>query len=435
MVTLRIVVIVVLAVFGTAGRGEAAASEVQVGLAKIDITPEEPIRLSGYRTRREPTDKIDGRLWAKALAVGGKNEEAAVLITVELVGITGSMTDNLAARLAEKAGITRERLAVCVTHTHTGPFVRGNLPNIFGIPIPKEHQPAIDRYSDSLAKKLEQVALTALANRKPARLSWATGKVGFAANRRGGGRSKGRPKPVDHDLPALFVKNAQGDVRAVLVSYACHCVTLGGAFNRIHGDWAGAAAKMIEERHPGAIGMVAIGCGADQNPALRGLLPEVNKNGQQIAEEVDRLLKGKTQPLTSVPTCYYELAELPFGKLPAAADLEKRLRSKVERVRYYAGILKDRMADGINPPKSMDYAIQTWNFGDDLGMVFLAGEVVVDYSLRLKRELVAERLWVNAYANDVPSYIASARVIKEGGYEVDASMDSYDKPTRLDPAT
>jgi len=427
---LRLVVIAAAAVFGMLGRCDAADAPLAVGVAKIDITPEEPIRLSGYRTRREPTDKVDGRLWAKALAIGADHENPAVLVTVELVGITRTMTDGLAVRLAEKVGITRERLAVCVTHTHTGPFVRANLPNIFGVPIPKDHQPAIDRYSVSLAEKLEQVALAALANRKPARLSWATGKVEFAVNRRRGRK----PKPVDHDLPALFVKSPQGEVQAVLVSYACHSVTLGGAFNRIHGDWAGAAAQMIEERHPGAIGMVAIGCGADQNPALRGLLPEVKKNGAQIAKEVDRLLNGKTQPLTSVPSCRYELTELPFGKLPTEADLEKRLKSKVERVRYYAGILKDRIARGINPPKSMEYPVQTWTFGEDLGMVFLAGEVVVDYSLRLKRELVAERLWVNAYANDVPGYIASARVISEGGYEVDTSMDSYDKPTRLDPA-
>ena len=434
MGTLRIIAVVAAAVICAVGRCAAAGSDIEVGVARIDITPEEPIRLSGYRTRREPTGKVDGRLWAKALAIGGRGEEAAVLITAELVGIPRAMTDELAARLTKKAGITRERLAVCVTHTHTGPFVRGVLPNIFGVPIPPEHRPAIDRYADSLAKKLEQVALAALSDRKPARLSWATGKVDFAKNRRGANSLKGRPKPVDHDLPALFVKDPQGGVRAVLVSYACHCVTLGGAFNRIHGDWAGAAAKMIEERHPGAVGLVAIGCGADQNPALRGLLPEVNRNGRQIADEVDRLLKGRTQPLAGVPKCRYELTELPFGRLPTAAELEERLKSKVERVRYYAGILKERMARGIDPPKTMPYPVQTWTFGEDLGMVFLAGEVVVDYSLRLKRELVAERLWVNAYANDAPCYVASARVIGEGGYEVDASMDSYDKPTRLDPA-
>jgi len=60
--------------------------------------------------------------------------------------------------------------------------------------------------------------------------------------------------------------------------------------------------------------------------------------------------------------------------------------------------------------------------------------VVVDYALRLKRELDGSRLWVTAYANDVPCYIASERLIREGGYEVDSSMISYGQPTQLDPA-
>ena len=65
-------------------------------------------------------------------------------------------------------------------------------------------------------------------------------------------------------------------------------------------------------------------------------------------------------------------------------------------------------------------------------MVFLGGEVVVDYALRLKREL-GERLWITAYANDVPCYIPSKRIHPEGGYEVDRSMDYYGQPGSLSP--
>jgi hypothetical protein len=43
----------------------------------------------------------------------------------------------------------------------------------------------------------------------------------------------------------------------------------------------------------------------------------------------------------------------------------------------------------------------------------LGGEVVVDYSLRLKKELGPD-LWVMGYANDVMAYIPSLRVLKEG---------------------
>jgi len=66
-----------------------------------------------------------------------------------------------------------------------------------------------------------------------------------------------------------------------------------------------------------------------------------------------------------------------------------------------------------------------------LAIVFLGGEVVVDYSLRIKREFIKEKIWVNAYANDVSTYIASKRLFSEGGYEVDGSMPYYNRPSRL----
>jgi len=414
---------------------------IDIGFARVDITPGMPIRLSGYRVRSEPTGEVDGKLWAKAMAIGSDQQKPAILITVELVGITRTITDALAERLTKTTGVTRKRLAVCVTHTHSGPFVKGNLPNIFGKPIPAEHQKVIDRYLIELEKKLEQLALEALNKREPAHLSWSQGNVNFAANRRTGyvARSLKKdskpPAPVDHDLPALFAHGAQGDIRGILLSYACHCTTLGGNnYNRIHGDWAGEAALQIENRHPDAIAMVAIGCGADQNPNPRGSLKNVKTHGRQIAVEIDRLLKQARRPLRTVPQCQYAIADLPFGKLPTETDLKQRLKSKTERVRYYAQMMLDRKSNGIEPPRTLEYPIQTWSFGTDLAMVFLPGEVVVDYGLRLKRELDSSRIWVNGYSNDVPCYIASKRVIAEGGYEVDASMDSYDKPTRFDPS-
>ena len=79
----------------------------------------------------------------------------------------------------------------------------------------------------------------------------------------------------------------------------------------------------------------------------------------------------------------------------------------------------------------MSLPVQTWTFGDDLTMVFLGGEVVSEYSLRLRRELDASRLWVNAHSNSVPCYVPSQRMFAEGGYEVGGSMDYYGWPTRL----
>ena len=94
-----------------------------------------------------------------------------------------------------------------------------------------------------------------------------------------------------------------------------------------------------------------------------------------------------------------------------------------------------RLDRGERLPTTVPYPVQTWAFGADLAMVFLGGEVVADYGLRLKRELDAGRLWVNGYSNDVAFYVASRRMIPEGGYEVDRSMVFYGQLAPLGEGT
>ena len=73
-------------------------------------------------------------------------------------------------------------------------------------------------------------------------------------------------------------------------------------------------------------------------------------------------------------------------------------------------------------------AVQVWRVGE-LTWVVLGGEVVVDYALRLKRNLGSSHTWVSAYCNDVMAYIPSARVLREGGYEGATAMVYYGQPT------
>jgi hypothetical protein len=68
-------------------------------------------------------------------------------------------------------------------------------------------------------------------------------------------------------------------------------------------------------------------------------------------------------------------------------------------------------------PASYPYPIQVWQFGSGLKFIALGGEVVVDYSLRLKAQYGWDNTWVAGYSNDVFAYIPSLRVLKEGGYE------------------
>ncbi len=402
---------------------------MDVGVAHIDITPEGSIRLAGYGARvKTESEGVIRRLNAKALAFGSDVQKPSVLITVDLVGIPAHITETLADKLSEKAGLERAQLVICSSHTHGGPEV-GNLLNILqhrgenfsDSLLALDQLIHISEYIDQLSRKLEEVALAALADRKPALVAWGQGQASFAQNRRTPGG------PVDHALPLLRVTDLSGKLRAVLVSYACHGTTLGGDVNKIHADWIGEAQAIIEMKHPGVTAMIALGCAGDANPQPRGELDQISLHGQEISDAVDKILASSLKPLPAPPIGKIKWVKLPFDYILSVPDLIKQTKD-ISVKGYYARLALERIARGESIPENLSYPIQTWVFGNELAMVNLAGEVVVDYSLRLKKELGADHLWINAYSNDVPCYIASKRIIEEGGYEAESSMYYYDKP-------
>lgn len=381
---------------------------MDIGTASVDVTPDHAIRLSGYGVRREETAQVETRIHAKALALGDENP--ALLLTVENCGVTDAFTEEVAVRLKAKAGMARERLVICYSHTHTGPCLTNAAPMLFSTDIPQAHQATIDRYTGWLADRLLEVGLAALADRRPGRLAWTEGHAGFAANRRG------QVGPVDHVMPMLRATNKDGKLRAVWVSYACHCTTLGGHDNFICGDWAGYAQDMIEAAHPGVTAFVSIGCAADANPFPRTGIPYARQHGEDIAREVNRLLAGSFTPISDALTGHLKRINLPFDTLPTHEQWQEKAARNGTGT-YHAGKWLERLNRGEAIPTTHPYPVQVWTFGDDLVMVFLSGEVVADYALRLRRIFDPQRLWIGAYANDFPGYIPSRRVWQEGGYE------------------
>jgi hypothetical protein len=76
---------------------------------------------------------------------------------------------------------------------------------------------------------------------------------------------------------------------------------------------------------------------------------------------------------------------------------------------------------------SYPYPVQVWNLGNQ-PLVSLGGEVVIDYAIRLKR-IFGQNIFVLGYCNDRMSYIPSARVLKEGGYESISSQRNHGFPS------
>ncbi|HJT76861.1 MAG TPA: neutral/alkaline non-lysosomal ceramidase N-terminal domain-containing protein [Gemmataceae bacterium] len=428
---------VALGVFCVVAVGSCPAADFKAGVATRVITPPGPLWMAGYGSRDHPASEKLHDLHVKALALEDAGGGRLVLLTSDLVGIPHDLSHEVADEVHRRTGLPRERLMLTCSHTHCGPVVNGSLIDMYD--MPPEEAKKIGPYTDRLRDWMVEAIVGALHDLKPARLAVGKGTARFAVNRR-----QPTPKgvingynpggPVDDDVPVLRVEAADGTLRAVVFGYACHNTTM--QFYKWSGDYAGFAQIDLEKKHPGAVALFWIGCGADANPLPRSKLELCEKYGRELADAVEAVLGGPMTPVSGPFTARYETIALPLGALPSKQQWKAEMLSKQVAVRRRAARMLHALENGGKiADHYRDYPVQVWRLGGEVLWVALGGEVVVDYDLRLKKELAGgPTVWVTGYANDVMAYIPSRRVLREGGYEADSSMIYYGLPTKWSPA-
>ncbi len=423
----------ILLVFGLA---VSAAAEWRAGVAAIPITPREAVWMSGYGSRDVPSKGVAQELWAKALALEGPAGRRVVIVTTDLIGLSREVAESIAARAYAEHRLSRDRLLLTSSHTHTGPAIAGNIPLMQASDA--ELRRGTEFYTEWMTDQVVEVIGRALADMAPAELSYHLGRADFAMNRRvitpEGKVTFGEDPeaPVDNAVPVLKVVGADGELRAALFTYAAHNTTLTGKHYEIHGDYAGFAQAFVEKENPGATALYMMGCGADANPSPRGEMADAERNGRELADSVAAALGSEGRTVTGPMRTHFSRIPIRLEPPPSRAEWERRARGEDRWDRLLAqrflGIL-DR--DGVIA-ETYEYPVQVLKLGDATTLVALGGEVVVDYSRRLKAELGAETTWMVGYANDVMGYVPSERILDEGGYEAEFSQVYYGMPGRWD---
>lgn len=403
----------------------------KAGLARRVITPQEPMLMAGYAGRDKPFEGALHDLWAKAVALEDENGTHVVLVCVDLIGLTTKFCDEIGERVSKRWGVPRENLVFSASHTHSGPMLH-DVTEVMLWGIADEQQNRIEKYTRQLADTLFEIIGEALENSQPAHLNFGRGQAMFAVNRRtptpnGFANAYNPTAPSDFDVPVLQVSTPEGQTLAVICDYACHTTTLSG--QQISGDWAGFAQIELEEKIPGAQAMVMLGCAADQNPLPRGEVVQAQTYGAQICTAVLRALGQPLQPLNGPLQVNYETIELALQP-HTREEFEERLNNETSDIwtKRHAQLMLQHYDAGA-PLQKIEYPIQAISFGNDCVLLVLSGEVVVDYSLRAKRELGIENLIVVGYANGIAAYIPSLRVLREGGYEAGGSRIYFGLPT------
>ncbi len=411
----------------------AAAPEARwkAGLARTVVTPSESMWMAGYAARTKPSEGKIHELHAKALALEDEQGARLVIVTLDLIGIDRAMRDWVVKEVGRRYELAPERLLINASHTHCGPVLRETRYSIYGSSfygLSPEQMKQCHAYCDRLRRQLVDLVGASLKDLAPARLGYTHARAGFAMNRRlpteHGFRNSPNPDGlVDHDVPVLRVDDSEGRLRAVLFGYACHSTTL--SFYQFCGDYPGFAQAYLEESHPGAAAMFMAGCGADQNPYPRRKergLQLCQEHGRALANAVDTALEVQPKPVRGPLHAALEEITLDFAEPPSRATLQQQAKSSNKYERQHAEFLLKQSKHEGKITSTYPYLVQAVQFGDDLTMIALAGEVVIDFALRFKKELAGPAVWVAGYSNDVFGYVPSLRVLQEGGYEAGGAM-------------
>ena len=419
-----------------------ATDQWRVGFAKVDITPAEPLRLSGYAGRAKPFTEVADPLHVRTMTIareGQPQASALIIVSIDSIAVSASITNDVSAWANEKYGVTRGQIVLCSSHSHAAPHIAGALNNLYTTPLTDEEATGIKNYTASLIQKIKQAIEAAFASPQAAKLSVATSTANFAIQRRAiregkwAGFGETPEGACDRRVHVLQCRSLDDKVLGGTFMYACHCTTMGGEFNQLSSDWAGLSASRLEQLHPQAVFLPIIGCGADANPSPRGSYELAQKHAAEMVDSVQKAFATEQAPLTAAPEVHFGHAGL-APEIPDDAKIEKRATSNAPNQVRWAEKMKATRAAMGRLPESVPMPIHTWRFGDQLTWVFLGGEVVSEYQMAIEKRL-GGRTWVAAYVDDVFAYVASERMYAEGGYEVDDSMIYYLQPGRWQSGT
>lgn len=419
------IIVAAALIAGLSTTGSASGSEEwRAGVATVAVTPAQPMWMAGYASRTKPSEGVLSELHAKALVIEDAAGTRAVIVTTDLIGIPRPLRQQVARAIEEKYKLNAAGLLLNCSHTHCGPVVRDDLEMSVMYPLDPDQRQRVEAYFVELREKLIGVIGLALEDLKPAKLSYSHARCSVAMNRRlptkdGFQNSPYPDGPVDHDVPVLRVESPDGKLRAIAFGYACHNTTT--AVMQFNADYAGFAQTELEKAHPGSTALFVMGCGGDQNPYPRGQIDWAVTHGKTLATAVEAALLPAPKLIRGPMKFDLKEVELPFEGVTREELLARRdSKDQYERRRVEALLAEFDKQGKVRA--SYPYPIQVLQFGGDLTMVTLGGEVVIDYALRLKQELGTTPVWVAGYSNDVMAYIPSERVLREGGYEGNGAM-------------
>jgi len=366
--------------------------------------PWAPAAMGGYVGRRAVSAGVHDPLLACALAVevGGAR---AVLVGIDTLVVTREFTGAVRESLTAH-GLAPENVLVAATHTHAGP-------DLFAW-WEGEHPVALERTLEAACGAARQ----AVERLEPAGLHFGEAQLQHVSvNRRDELRG-----PLDQSVSVLRAVRPDGTTLGLLVSFACHAVTLDYANLLFSADYVAPLRAALAAVYPGAATVFLNGAAGNINPArypyeerANIYIPQTLENypvfwgGFHDAGRVGRSVAGaaieaaeRATPLdVSHVAGAVETVELPLKR---GDELERFLDFMAFR---------DAYREAFAGRETLATEVQRLELGP-LRIVALPGEPFVELGLELKERGASV---VVGFANDDVRYVMTPDAYVEGQYE------------------
>lgn len=393
------------------------AADWRAGLARADITPQEPIWLFGHAGRDRPSTGIIHSLWAKALVIEDAQGERMVIITTDLPGMQNKEVEEICTRIKEETGLERERIAINFSHTHCGPLLSGLLsPAYRALVEPPEHWEVIDAYTRMVQDRIVEAVVKATGAMQPVNLAYGEDECQIRNDALQSFEDEiNRDRSFHDKVPVLRINAENGEPLAILFGYASHGQAAG---YQIHGTYPGFAQIEIEKKYPGTQAMFMLGCGA-MSVTHKGFGPAGSEtDGKLLAEAVFRAMDGDFVNIRpgNIAAAFARV-ELAFNQPADRPQLEQRRRAGIRnqfqqtRDEFLLEYAEEHgeMPAGYEAPK------QVFHIGEDLTFVILSGEIAEGYAYRISEmEYPDRRMWVVGFSNDLFAYVPTRGVLRAG---------------------
>ena len=230
----------------TLPQGKNFTTRYAAGVARVDVSPKNPINLSGYGNCTGNADicrfalGVHDPLYATAVAFADpQNEEVVVFVGFDGVGIFPFDADVIQARVQtrmyEEKGLyfQGERLIPVATHSHAGPDTTG----LWGDMMDPDNV-RDEEYISILREGIVEAAIQAIDDLGDVELAWTKTSLENRTN---------DYFNTDYDMYIIQGKRPDADTLFTMVRWAAHPTVYGSDNVAVSADWVGPFRKKIDE--------------------------------------------------------------------------------------------------------------------------------------------------------------------------------------------